>query len=435
MNALVWFTDNLRVADHPLLREACAQSQRVEAVYCFDPQNGQKNNTQQLKMGPFRAKFLVETLMELQERLHTLHIPFHLLVGPAEETLTAFMAKRNDTHLYVQKAWHSEERNRIHCVVRNISTDITVVEAYDQFLIDPDQLPYTLERLPKVFTAFRKDIERQLNIREPRAVPQKRPLETFQDTGYVDPKWDALASRILKTSTDSRTAFPFKGGEGQALKRLEDYFWGTDAVATYKDTRNGLIGSDYSTKFSPWLANGSLSPKTIYAALKKYETERVANQSTYWVFFELLWRDFFKYIGLKYQNKIFAQGGILNKSFARGHDTDLFQKWQQGQTQDAFVNAHMIELAKTGWMSNRGRQNTASYWAKTLGQDWRLGAAYFETHLIDYDVDCNWGNWMYASGVGNDPRDRVFNTARQADMYDPQGDFRRLWLGTTTGLK
>ncbi|KRO67099.1 MAG: hypothetical protein ABR84_01205 [Cryomorphaceae bacterium BACL21 MAG-121220-bin10] len=130
-----------------------------------------------------------------------------------------------------------------------------------------------------------------------------------------------------------------------------------------------------------------------------------------------------------------AKKTTLNKSFARGHDTDLFQKWQQGQTQDAFVNAHMIELAKTGWMSNRGRQNTASYWAKTLGQDWRLGAAYFETHLIDYDVDCNWGNWMYASGVGNDPRDRVFNTARQADMYDPQGDFRRLWLGTTTGLK
>ena len=79
-------------------------------------------------------------------------------------------------------------------------------------------------------------------------------------------------------------------------------------------------------------------------------------------------------------------------------------------------------------MSNRGRQNVASYLAKTLQMDWRWGAAYFEAMLIDYDVHSNYGNWMYNAGVGNDPRDRVFNLRLQADRYDGNGTFQSMWL-------
>ena len=88
----------------------------------------------------------------------------------------------------------------------------------------------------------------------------------------------------------------------------------------------------------------------------------------------------------------------------------------------------MIELKSTGWMSNRGRQNVASYFAKELELDWRIGAAYFESLLVDYDVHSNYGNWMYVSGVGNDPRDRKFNVQIQAERYDINGKFRKLWL-------
>ncbi|WP_273567781.1 FAD-binding domain-containing protein [Maribacter halichondriae] len=107
------------------------------------------------------------------------------------------------------------------------------------------------------------------------------------------------------------------------------------------------------------------------------------------------------------------------------------KKWIEGTTKEPFVNANMKEIAKTGWMSNRGRQNVASFWAKELEQDWRIGAAYFESLLIDYDVHSNWGNWMYQSGVGNDPRDRNFNIKRQAEMYDANGKFQNLWLQET----
>jgi deoxyribodipyrimidine photo-lyase len=85
-----------------------------------------------------------------------------------------------------------------------------------------------------------------------------------------------------------------QGGEAAALARLQHYLWGSDLVATYFDIRNGMLGADYSTKFAPWMAAGCLSPRTIYHELKKYEAQRTANKSTYWVVFELIWRDFFR---------------------------------------------------------------------------------------------------------------------------------------------
>ena len=106
----------------------------------------------------------------------------------------------------------------------------------------------------------------------------------------------------------------------------------------------------------------------------------------------------------------------------------VVEKWIAGRTDDDFVNANMLELQQTGWMSNRGRQNVASYFSRTLQQDWRIGAAYFEHQLIDYDVHSNYGNWMYVAGVGNDPRSRVFNCKLQAERYDSNGKYRRQWL-------
>lgn len=227
---------------------------------------------------------------------------------------------------------------------------------------------------------------------------------------------------------EMRSAFPFSGGEESAFARLDHYFWATKKLSHYKKTRNGLIGIDYSSKLSAWLANGGISARTIYWEVQHYEKEVEKNESTYWLVFELLWRDYFKYVSLKHGNQIFKLGGIRKAIYEWGKDEKIKNDWINGKTKDDFVNANMLELKHTGWMSNRGRQNAASYWAKHLQQDWRVGASYFESMLIDYDVHSNWGNWMYNSGVGNDPRNRTFNTERQASMYDPDHKFRKLWL-------
>ena len=88
----------------------------------------------------------------------------------------------------------------------------------------------------------------------------------------------------------------------------------------------------------------------------------------------------------------------------------------------------MRELNRTGFMSNRGRQNVASMLSQSLKLDWRMGAAYFESRLVDYDVASNWGNWAYNSRVGNDPRARYFNIVKQAQRYDADGAYVRYWL-------
>ena len=134
---------------------------------------------------------------------------------------------------------------------------------------------------------------------------------------------------------------------------------------------------------------------------------------------------------VKNNNKIFKIGGILERDYDWDESYSTFQKWRDGDTAEPFVNANMIELKQTGWMSNRGRQNVASFFAKDLRMDWRMGAAYFESMLIDFDVHSNYGNWMYVSGVGNDPRDRKFDVQWQAQRYDSNYKFQNLWLQKT----
>jgi len=133
---------------------------------------------------------------------------------------------------------------------------------------------------------------------------------------------------------------------------------------------------------------------------------------------------------MKYGKRIFLKGGIKNteRSYVKNHNA-IFEKWKTGNTGDPFVDANMRELMNTGFMSNRGRQNVASYLVHDMNMDWRTGASWFESQLIDYDPHSNYGNWMYIAGIGNDPREyRKFNTKLQREKYDPKREYMALWL-------
>lgn len=190
-----------------------------------------------------------------------------------------------------------------------------------------------------------------------------------------------------------------------------------------------MLDFDDSTKFSPYLALGCLSPRTFYFAIKHYEQHVHKNDSTYWVYFELLWRDYFYFIHKKYNNKLFKPGGLFNLPIKWSYNQDYIDAWTNAKTGYPLVDANMIELNETGFMSNRGRQNVASFLTKNLGIDWRIGAAWFESKLIDYDVSSNYGNWLYIAGVGNDARQfRAFNVSKQGKDYDPNGKYAKKWL-------
>ncbi|WP_290696724.1 DASH family cryptochrome [Lacinutrix sp.] len=426
VTSLVWFRKNLRIKDNNALSNAINNSETVIAVYCFDPKHFKEDRFGFKKTEKYRAKFLIETIIDLKAQLFNLGIPLYVYNDYPETCIANLEAQFHFDALYLQKEWTKEENDAYNLVRTVWDEDFTIYQDYDQFLYHPEDLNFEIKNLPIVFTNFRKHVEKQSKIRaeskifnnEKQQVPLKNTtsIPTLQDLGFED------------FENHPHSAFPLKGGETEALKHLDYYFFETKKLGFYKKTRNGLIGKDFSSKFSPWLANGSLSAKTIYYKVKEFEALHFKNESTYWLIFELIWRDYFKYVSLKHANKIFKIGGILDKEYQWYTFEKDIQKWINGQTNEPFVNANMIELQKTGWMSNRGRQNVASYFSKTLKLDWRIGAAYFESMLIDYDVHSNYGNWLYVSGVGNDPRDRKFNVKLQAERYDSNGNFQRLWL-------
>jgi len=425
VRSLVWFRNDLRFSDHTGLAKACQNSKRLFGIYCFEPKLFINNKLGFPKMNVYRAAFILESIKELKAELLKRNISLIVKIGEPNKVISEFIKDYKINSIYYQNEWTDEEISEEKALLNNISTDVEVQKYSDQFLYHPDDVDQSF--VSDVFTTFRKYCEKNLVVRdivEPSFSFSKENLinenqnnlPTFEDLGLND------------FEMDSRTAFPFTGGCLSAKDRLNYYLWESKKVNFYKKTRNGLLGKDYSSKFSAWLANGSISSREIYWQIKNYEKDIMKNQSTYWMIFELIWRDFFKFISLKYGNKIFKIGGILDKDYTWSRDEDQFQNWIDGKTNEPFVNANMIELKSTGWMSNRGRQNVASFLSKELLIDWRWGASYFESMLIDYDVHSNYGNWMYVSGVGNDPRDRKFNIKFQADRYDPNKKFQNLWL-------
>jgi deoxyribodipyrimidine photo-lyase len=270
-------------------------------------------------------------------------------------------------------------------------------------------------------------VEKSAEVRSPFSTPERFPSLPPQLASGDIPSLEQLG--VEPPVIDERRVIKFIGGESAGIARLSEYIWEEDCLQVYKKTRNGMLGANYSSKFSPWLARGCLSPRYIYDEVQAYEEARVKNDSTYWLIFELMWRDYFRLVCLKYGNAIFKPTGLQGVEIPWKQDWERFNLWKEGKTGYPLVDANMREIRNTGFMSNRGRQNVASFLTKNLAIDWRIGAEWFESLLIDYDVCSNWGNWNYTAGVGNDAREfRYFNIPKQSKTYDSKGDYLRHWL-------
>lgn len=422
--ALVWFRNNLRITDNTALTTAVNNHQKVIGYVSVPTSMFDLHPLGFIKTSYFRAKFLLESIKDLRAELQKLNISLLINTNELSE-LTDVCDKYTVSDVYLQHEWTRDEKDQ----EEHLPKSVTIHRYYDQFLFHPDDIPISIESLPEIFTVFRKACEKHVEIRPCTPIPSAMPSENLLENTQEIPSLSSLGFKNHEPNPN--TAFPFHGGTSAANQRLDHYFWKSKRLSYYKKTRNGLLGTDYSSKFSPWLANGSFSVKEIYWSVKEYEGKIEKNQSTYWLIFELIWRDYFKFLSLKHRNRFFLIGGIKEKLYSWSTNKSDFISWIEGTTHEPFVNANMIELKKTGFMSNRGRQNVASFLSKQMKIDWRWGAQYFESMLIDYDVHSNYGNWMYNAGVGNDPRDRVFNIRLQAERYDPNSKYQNLWLQNT----
>ena len=431
--AILWYRNDLRIHDHEPLTRALDNVQEIIPVYCIDPRWFGETPFGFAKTGPFRAKFLRESLIDLRERLRERGSELIVRVGKPEEVLPELAQAFQAEGVFAHKEVTYEELQVEEAVEKAFfKAGITLELIWGATLYHLADLPMPVRSLPDVFTQFRKQVEKMAEVREVLPTPEDIPTPAIPDPGEI-PSLETLG--IAAPSLDERAVLAHQGGETAGLERLNTYFWEQDLLRTYKETRNGLIGADYSSKFSAWLAMGCLSPRKIYEEVHRYESVRKKNSSTYWLIFELIWRDYFRFVAKKFGKRLFMRGGIKDNGYHGKHDWARVERWIEGSTGIPFIDANMREIKHTGYMSNRGRQNVASFLVKDLGIDWRIGAEYFESQLVDYDPCSNWGNWNYVAGIGNDPReDRYFNIISQAKRYDQQGDYIRLWVPELAAL-
>jgi len=426
---LVWFRKDLRIHDNEILAEAVRKGDRIVPVYCFDPRQFEMTSFQTMKTGLIRTRFLLESVADLRDSFKKVGGDLIIKFGKPEIILPELVAKYQVNEVYHHREVASEE-TRVSADVENAlwKLKINLKHFIGHTLYHKEDLPFPINSIPDVFTSFRKKVERDGSVRPCHETPgnmnfpenlESSKLPELSDFGFVEHE-----------PADDRSVMKFYGGETEALKRMQDYFWGTNAVQNYKQTRNGLLGSDYSSKFSAWIALGSLSPREVYWEIKKYDQVHGSGDSSYSLYLELLWRDYFRFMFKKYGNKFFQKIGFKGVAPEESENQqELFELWKNAETGIPFIDANMKELNATGFMSNRGRQNVASFLVKDLKVNWMWGASYFEEKLIDYCPANNWGNWAYIAGVGNDPREyRYFNVLKQAIEYDPQGEYVRLWI-------
>lgn len=347
----------LRLDDNPLLAHAAASQETLLPVFALDPS---------VPRGPQQEAFLLASLADLQAQLR----------------------ERGSDLLLLDEA-----------------PPDAVIDRYrePQRMIDADALPFDVAAMPRTYTPFRQRVE-AAGIRTSQPIAAPASLPPLPD-GVVCPTIEVPALEMIA-----------QGGERAAhahwlqyrTRRLPD---------SYKQTRNGLLGWDYSSKLSPWLAWGCISPRRIATDLAEYEATYGANDGTYWLWFELLWRDFFA-----------ARGEHRTQQHATYDNEASWQMMMTASTGNRFVDAGLRELNATGFLGNRMRQIVASYCMYERNVPWQVGEAYFAMMLIDYDPASNVGNWKYIAGTGADPRGgRRFSAEKQREMYDPDGAYTRTW--------
>lgn len=430
-----WFRNDLRLHDNPALQQAIALAEQRRTwllpVYVHDNALQLTSPWGFLRTSDHRLAWTAMAVQDVAQQLLALGSQLLQLSGDPIEVLRALMTQLHASTLVCEDIGAPYERAHIQGLEK-CGLDVQVV--WQSTLMAPEQLPFAPHDVPDTFSSFRREVER-LPFTPAKPMPRVQAMPALPEQASLD----ALAARSVVPSncaplSDPRSAFPwsqaeFHGGERAALAHLAQYCH-RGLPHSYKATRNGLYGSDYSTKWSPWLATGALSARQAWAAIQAFEAQQGATESTYWIGFELLWRDHFRWLHLKYGERMYRRRGLSDASIQqREHNARGFERWRTGQTGHALMDAGMRELNATGYTSNRLRQNLASYLIHDLRCDWRAGAAWFESQLIDFDVYNNQGNWLYLSGRGTDPRgSRRFNPDKQVLDYDADGAYRELWL-------
>ncbi|MDX1804008.1 MAG: DASH family cryptochrome [Alcanivorax sp.] len=437
MITVVWFRQDLRVHDQPLLQHAAVLGEPVLPLYLLPERWLSPGEEGQDRLGPAKSCFLVESVQALAQSLHEHGLTLVTARGQPS-SLLAHWQGQVPLQVVTAQADAPEEMADIAALRQ---AGIRVHEVQTRTLLCSDSLPWSSD-FPDTFSRFRRRLEVDGGpaIAMPEGAPPALtaaaplPLPAATESALVP-----LQQRSRHWLRNHRDYFSLPGGEPVARRWLEQYLFTDRHIAHYKATRNQLIGGGFSSRLSAALAWGCLSVRRVWHEILEYERRHGASEHSYWLRFELLWREFFHWSLREHGTAVFRYQGLSHSPDfpppgVECHQ-EYWQRWCQGRTGLPFIDANLRELMATGYLSNRGRQNLASFFVHDMGLDWRRGARWFEHHLVDHDVASNWGNWAYIAGKGHDARGgRRFSPTRQWLRHDPDAAHLHHWLPALRGL-
>ncbi|MFF4496976.1 cryptochrome/photolyase family protein [Streptomyces sp. NPDC001546] len=414
--AVVLYTSDLRLHDHPPLRAALASCDRVVPLFVRDRAVERAGFAV-----PNRLAFLADCLAALDTGLRARGGRLVLRSGEVVEEVCALVREAGaaEVHLAAGVSGYAQTRERrLREALRAQGCALHVHDAVITAVAPAAVLPSG--RGSDHFAVFTPYLRRwsALPPRPVAAAPRSVPVP--EDIGSEEPP-----RRSAVTGTSPGLA---PGGEDEARRLLAR--WLRSGVAEYEDTHDDLA-ADATSRLSPHLHFGTLSP--VEAAQRALAAGGPGAEA---FVRQLCWRDF-------HHQVLAARPATATRDYRARHDRwrtgpaaeEEVQAWKEGRTGYPVVDAAMRQLRHEGWMHNRGRLLAASFLAKTLYADWRTGARHFLDLLVDGDVANNQLNWQWVAGTGTDTRpNRVLNPVRQGLRYDPEGRYVHRWVPELAAL-
>lgn len=404
---LVWFRDDLRLADHPALHQAAAEGP-VAAIFVLDP----------AQQGGAQLWWLHHSLAALARDLHRHGIRLILRRGRAAEIVPELAGQLQAASVqaiasplpWLREADRAVEARLKGAFRRHVGSS----------LVDLSEIRAGSGRLYTVYSPFARAILKSGPPPEPLPVPKLRAADVADVASDDLDAWGLLPTRPDWAGGLREAWTPGERGAADRLEAFLDH--GIDDYDRARDVAGDETGTSH---LSPHLRWGEISPRQIWHALggrRSSDAQRFRS--------ELLWRDFAANLLLQRPE---LPDRPLRAEYARlpwRDDAKALGDWQRGRSGIPIVDAGMRQLWHTGWMHNRVRMIVASWLTKHLLIDWRSGAAWFLDTLVDGDLASNSANWQWVAGCGTEaqPFFRIFNPLTQARKFDADGAYVRAWV-------
>lgn len=400
--SIFWFRRDLRLDDNVGFLAALKSDYPVLPIFVFD-----KDILDKLPKDDARVSFIFETLQkmrsELQEHHNSAIAFFHSNPISVFETL---LSDYDVQEVHANRDYEPYAKERDEAIEKLLSQkNITFRTHKDQVIFEKNDVLKDDGDHYVVYTPFKNKWKSIFNI--------EKDLEIHYTNGHL--------KNLIKHSKLPNLSLSEMGFQKSNIE-VPDYTATPTLIANYEDTRNYPAIENGTSRLGPHLRFGT-------ASVRKMMKKAIAEENEiFWS--ELIWREFFMQILWHFphtQNKAFRSK--YDRIEWRNDESD-FEKWKNGTTGYALVDAGMRELNTTGFMHNRVRMLTASFLCKHLLIDWRWGEAYFAEKLLDYDMSANVGNWQWAAGSGVDaaPYFRIFNPMTQVDKFDKQKQYINKWV-------